>query len=237
MLLSTTVFVADENNDKTKINGSNIESFNQSLLAMLTELTEQQKQQLVIALLQLRLQDTQTASQADSIDLSAPPSEKILKQLDGKTYAEIVSFVNATSHLKVRTSSKRELPEEFAQQLEPTNIKPLVDLSGTSWRFTSNNSAGEDIKILTFLPDGNVKTHYFTETQRNKSSDWHLDDYWYQEGNNFRMTMNEEYAAYIGNITAERSMSGKFANVLDVRETWTAELISEADVKRLTEQE
>lgn len=226
-IISLSACATNQVASKYVIDGSSVESFEKSYKRMITRLSQQKQIELAVAMLQLKLQGTQSAIESMAIDVNGPPSEKLLSQLDGKSFQEIIEFVKTLDTPQVMIGDGPGLSSEFASPLTKTNVTSFVELTETSWVMTQNKRSGKETQLYTFLSDGTVKTTVKDSKgiEREISKKDRKNDLWFQEGNKFRMTMNDDYAVYIGDIVDPNTMKGKFQNVSGYEFQWTARII------------
>ena len=196
---------------ETRIDASSQDSFNTSLHLMKQELAPTKMAQLDTALMTLPFAGMQSVRDT--------PSDGIvkldIKKLDGMTADQIIELAQKTVNVRFFVGPPPGLPDKFRAPLRPgfsttSSGVEVKSLAGTQWIVIDNINGHMSEERLRLLPDGKVDDGVSTSGR------------WQQIGANVRITLNDNYAAYLGTLDKSANMHGAAANINGTDWTWVA---------------
>lgn len=164
------------------------------------------------------------AFEGTSPDKGIPLSVKLEpKRIHGLTGLEVIA---AAEKVPVKAQfgppASPALPDEFRRPLSGADAGTMA---GTVWEVVSTKQGGYiDMEHLAFGPDGALEFVHHPSNGANA---------WQQAGQQVRFTLNGDYAAYLGTLAPDGTMSGSAGNVVGKRWTWTAQRIPAGTLVRI----
>jgi hypothetical protein len=196
---------------ETRVDASSEDTFNASLRLMKQELVPKKLTQLETAIMTLPFAGMQSVRDT--------PSDGIvkldIKKLDGMTADQIIELAQKTVNVRFFVGPPPGLPDKFRAPLRPgfsttSSGVEVKSLAGTQWIVIDNINGHMSEERLRLLPDGKVDDGVSTSGR------------WQQIGANVRITLNDNYAAYLGALDKSANMHGAAANINGTDWTWVA---------------
>jgi hypothetical protein len=196
---------------ETRVDASSEDTFNASLRLMKQELAPKKLAQLDTAIMTLPFAGMQSVKDT--------PSDGIvkldIKKLDGMTADQIIELARETVNVRFFVGPPPGLPDKFRAPLRPGSSTTssgveALSLAGTQWIVIDNINGHMSEGRLRLLPDGKVDDGVSTSGR------------WEQIGANVRITLNDNYAVYLGTLDESVSMHGAAANINGTDWTWVA---------------
>lgn len=224
ILVLTTSSVFAQKLELTKIDGSTNDSFTASLQKLTELLNKKEQYELQIAILKINLEGISGVKKAmEKNKLQGKPTSETISKLHGLTFKEIIALAASSNSVSISLAGQEPgLSEGFKKPLETTTNTSIIKLSDSSWAFTTNINGHIKQKTFKFMPDGILK---YIIPKQDKETSKKLISRWQQEGNNIRISFNNDYSIYLGSIESDILMTGKSTNINGSNWIWKAEIV------------
>jgi hypothetical protein len=214
--------VSASNLELNRIDGTTNESYKSSLQKLLKTLDKKQQTELDLAIIKLHFVGVSSiwvaSNQNKFLEI---PSKETKAKLHGFTFQDIITLAASFKSVDVLIAGQEPgLSEEFKKPLETTINLPIINLSGTSWLFTTNTNGHIKHKSYKFMPNGTLKSLLLKQNTEIKST-------WQQEGDRIRISFSNNYAVYLGSLESESLIKGKSTNINGFDWTWIAEILTD----------
>lgn len=200
--------------DPVRIDGSSDRAAERSFQKMMGKRDRDAQMQLAMAMLQINMAGASSASEMlANPELRKPSIMRIREQVDGMTAEEIVALAAAGgTRAFIQGQEPGIAPGLLAPLEEGPVVRPLV---GTTWIITSDVNGHVSRSTIRLDAEGHARS-LDADAKPGQA------DTWQQSGDEFRLSMNDEFVIYRGRLQGD-SLGGTAGNVNGSEWTWTAE--------------